>query len=164
MTNRKHDSDSSEQKEVEKAILDILRIKHHDIKSIPFRPYKEEKLSFQIDGYSESTNSYFEFYAGLDTLKPGQQRKVACDILKLITIEDILKNKPYNKKSIKKYFVVISDRIKKQLSSPSWLSHCIKRFDIEIISLEEEVGEEAIKLIEEAKKRQGDKFKKKDDL
>ena len=44
---------------------------------------------FQVDFFNKQQMIYGEIYAGIDFLKPGQTRKVAMDILKLLTIEKL---------------------------------------------------------------------------
>lgn len=145
-----HASDSTEQREVEKVILKLLCKECKDVEPFTYIPDSNEKLSFQIDGYSKSTKTYFEFYAGLNTLKAGQKKKISCDVLKLITIEQIL-NEPINK-----CVVVIHDKIAKELESSSWLSKSIELFKIKVLYLD--IGDAERLKIESAKKRQGESF------
>lgn len=60
-----HPSDSTEQRDVEKIILELLHPEYKDIEPFIYQPVDNAKPSFQIDGYSKSTNTFFEFYAGI---------------------------------------------------------------------------------------------------
>jgi hypothetical protein len=141
-----HASDSTEQREIETVILENLKAEYSDIKSYVLKPKESEKLSFQIDGYSESTNSYFEFYAGIEELKVGQKKKLATDILKLITIEKIIE------KPINKFIVLIDKKIENKLLSDSWLSKSVQLFNIEIIVID--ISDELMSKLKIAKVRQ----------
>lgn len=85
-------------------------------------------------------------------MKPGQKRKLASDILKLITIERIIQEQSDAPVIVNKCIVVIDSNIKGKLESDSWLSKTIGLFGIKLY-LHELTGEERIKL-ESAKRRQ----------
>lgn len=138
-----HNSDSLVQLNVEKLALDFLRIDYPDILSRPVIPALR---SFQVDAYSEDSNAYFEIYAGIDELKPGQKKKLCCDILKLITIEKI------TDKPVKKFIVLIDRKIEAKLKSDSWLSKSIVLFGIEVIVID--ITNDELNKIRVAKARQ----------
>ena len=147
-----HNSDSSIQKEIELKVIDNLCY----IFKIPRQKVGEGELKvdetkFQVDFYVESMNMYGEIYAGLVEMKSGQKRKILADMLKLITIEKILR------RPIEMYIVFIDKKIHEKFSESSWGARVAKEFAIKLLVVE--LDDESIKKLKEAKKRQGQQFK-----
>jgi hypothetical protein len=143
-------SDSTKQREVEEIVLDMISKKY----SIELEQgIKEIKgFKFQIDVINEEKGFIGEIYAGIDEIKPGQKKKIATDILKLITIEKLLG------KQCEKHIFLVSDKIADKLKSDkSWLSKAVELYqiNIELLVLEPEI----LKDLREAKEKQGSGFK-----
>lgn len=103
----------------------------------------ETGMSFQIDPrisignstivpdfYSEEQKIIGEVYAHIGKPNVGQINKLSRDILKMILYSD---SKDYE---VKKVMLVCDAEIEKYLKeSSSWLSECIRRFNIEVIRI-----------------------------
>lgn len=103
----------------------------------------ETGMSFQIDPrisignstivpdfYSEEEKILGEVYAHIGKPNVGQINKLSRDILKMILCSD---SKDYE---VKKVMLVCDTEIEKYLrESSSWLSECIRRFNIEVIRI-----------------------------
>lgn len=120
----------------------------------------ETGMSFQIDPrinignstiepdfYSEEEKILGEVYAHIGKPNGGQINKLSRDILKMILYSD---SKDYE---VKKVMLVCDTEIEKYLrESSSWLSECIRRFNIEVIRIK--LSDEQRDEILSAQKRQ----------
>ena len=89
------------------------------------------KVHIQPDFYSEEESIVGEIFSHIGKYKGSQPRKIANDILKMVLL-DKAKNKTH-----KKLFVVCRDEEKNVLkNSASWLSECIRQFDVEVIKVD----------------------------
>ena len=89
------------------------------------------KVHIQPDFYSEEESIVGEIFSHIGKYKGSQPRKIANDILKMVLLDKV-KNKTH-----KKLFVVCRDEEKNVLeNSSSWLSECIRQFDIEVIKVD----------------------------
>ena len=84
---------------------------------------------FQVDFFNKQQMIYGEIYAGIDFLKPGQTRKVAMDILKLLTIEKLMSM------PIQKHIAFIDPAIERKFKSSTWYSMCLKVFDVQVMTI-----------------------------
>jgi hypothetical protein len=139
-------SDSSFQRTIEARVLGELHLSHFATEL--------SGCKFEFDGISESGDEIVEVYAGIDTLKPGQRKKIANDILKMVLYEKLIG------KSIKKTIVVVDAKIEDSLSyekHSSWLNRAIEIYGIQVknANLSDQEREELIA----TKERQGKKFK-----
>ena len=88
-------------------------------------------VHIQPDFYSEEESIVGEIFSHIGKYKGSQPRKIANDILKMVLL-DKAKNKTH-----KKLFVVCRDEEKNVLeNSSSWLSECIRQFDVEVIKVD----------------------------
>lgn len=70
-------------------------------------------------------------YSRIGTLKPAQRHKVSTDILKMLLLDKV-KNRTYRK------IIVMADEGEtgKLINGKSYLSECIRQFDIEVKYIE----------------------------
>ena len=97
------------------------------------RIYLDEntKVHIQPDFYSEEESIVGEIFSHIGKYKGSQPHKIANDILKMMLLDKV-KNKTH-----KKIFVVCRDEEKNVLeSSSSWLSECIRQFDVDVIKVD----------------------------
>ena len=126
-------SDSKTQREIEdyqiKRIKEILSV--DSLETNPKLQYKKDpSVSIRPDFYSEAALIIGEIHSHEGKLKPAQQKKIAADILKMLSFE-----KDYGEK-FKKYIVVCDKEELEQLQGGSYLAHVIKQYKIELILLE----------------------------
>lgn len=141
-----YNSDSTVQQNIGKIMIQVYEL--------------ETGMSFQIDPrisignstivpdfYSEEKKIIGEVYAHIGKPNVGQINKLSRDILKMILYSN---SKDYE---VKKVMLVCDTEIEKYLrESSSWLSECIRRFNIEVkrIKLSDDQREEILS----AQKRQ----------
>ena len=82
------------------------------------------------DFYSESGKVVGEIYSHIGTPKPGQQRKIANDILKLLLLEKATGEK------FRKIIVVCDEAVHRYLIGKSFVAESIRQFDIEVLLVE----------------------------
>jgi len=89
-----------------------------------------------------------ECYARIGKLKPGHRRKIATDILKLISLRDefAIDNSP-------KLFLVVPEELGFQLEGDDWLSMVVRK-EIELFKVP--LRDEQRQILLEAIKRQGE--------
>ena len=134
--------------------------------------YDDSRLIVQPDIYDTYNLIFGEIYTCGEKLLAGQQRKIGTDMLKLLTIEKVVKN-PQNK-DIQKLIILTSynskdknvikedtDLIitKKLLGSNSWKVNAIKLFGFEILIYF--LSSKEKKELDETRTKQGEKFKNK---
>jgi hypothetical protein len=141
------DSDSSVQREIETIVREKLANKF----SCQFNtePLKiDEGIFVEIDAYNEEEKILIEIYAGIDSVKPGQLKKVMTDAYKLNFVE-----KRLELRGCKKILCFVDDKVRSYFDSEkNWYSLSLREFGIitEIVNLSEV---EYAKL-KEAKKKQ----------
>jgi len=145
MKNFSHPSDSKEQRESEKIILEII----NESEKLKLKPTKLiiDGISFNLDGYSERPSVLCEIYSHIGRLKPAQKYKVANDILKMLLIEKM------KKKVFRKILVFADEKASKNyFEGDSRTSRFIKYFNIDmlLVDLPDEIRDKII----EAQKRQ----------
>jgi hypothetical protein len=106
-----------------------LLIQHfgHKFESITLN--LNDEVEIQIDAYNKKEHEYYEIYSKQGKIKPGQQRKISQDILKLLLLRQYMPN-------VKTGFVYASTKVHKYLTGKNWLSRAIEIFKIELINLE----------------------------
>jgi len=122
-------SDSTEQQLIESVILERL------VKQECLRVEQNVKISIgqshlshiDPDFISREDRIIGEIYVHVGSMKKAQANKIANDILKMILLEKIEDCK------YRKLLVVCDDAVKKQLTGYSYLSECIRQFEVEII-------------------------------
>ncbi len=148
----KHKSDSSEQKEVEKNVIDWLRINIDQ--SIISKKFELDGVNFQMDACTEDGTILCEIYAGIDEIKAGQKRKIITDLFKLLLIEKLLDQK-YGQSPREKYLVFVDKKVKaafEGLKLETWAKKGVETFGIKILVAE--ISKEDRQILEKAKKRQ----------
>jgi len=136
--------DSNVQRQIEKIVFDHITIQL----GMQFESgvLNVNDSGFQVDFFNKEEKIYGEIYAGIDSLKPGQIRKVGMDILKLLTIEKMIGEQ------IKKYVAFVDPTIERKFKSSSWYSKSLDIFEIEIITIT--LTQDQITLIRDTKKNQ----------
>lgn len=140
------DSDSSVQRNIEEDIAFFKKL----IKS----KILIEETTIEFDGISDDGNKIYEIYCGIETLKPGQFKKIAADILKMIFFEKLSGRK------IEKHIIVVDKRIMDLLDSKknrNWVSKVIEIYEIKLIY--HELNNEQSEKLKNAKMRQSKNMK-----
>lgn len=127
-----HKSDSSTQIKAEKVMLEMLeeRFKLHTGALSSGAIWLSDKVSVNIDGYSEEHGIMVEVFARMGKLKPAHYEKIANDILKLVMVEK-LHNREY-----RKVLAVCGDEVEKYLMGKSWKAHAVDIFNFEVIKVD----------------------------
>lgn len=133
-----HNSDSEYQIFLEQNII-FPKLKKHLFKNIELRSdaYILSECSFQVDFYNVDHKIYGEIYSCKFPLKSGHLRKIKGDLLKLLTIEQMLGH------TISKYLILtieqseqngefIPESIVHKFGLTSWFSQAIIQFDFKI--------------------------------
>jgi len=147
-------SDSLVQRDIEKAMLSNLEKQHSDWQKIDWHELiggREFSGKVKPDGVWRDSNGVIiiaECFARIGKLKPGQHRKIASDILKLI----ILKEELMDEYSLR-IMLVVSDELGLQLEGNDWLSIIVsKKIELTKIPLSDEQRISLLKAIQ----RQGE--------
>ncbi len=120
-------SDSVPQREAEPKLLNLFSV---ELGCEP--PLCKEELSVgenvvvEIDGFSAKHHILCEVFSHVGKLKPGQQKKIACDILKLIFVSEQLRSKKW-----RKYLLFQDEDARKKLIGMSWLAEVCRKYKIE---------------------------------
>jgi hypothetical protein len=83
--------------------------------------------NFHVDFFTKEFDLIGEIYVFEGILKSGQKRKVASDILKLITIKKIL-----NRNDVECKMLITDESAVTYFSTKSWISKTIKEFNIKL--------------------------------
>jgi len=129
MIDNHHPSDSTEQKQAEKVILNSLSMQL----SIELKKTKLEFVSkwIEIDGYSENSLCMVEIFSHIGKLKSAQKYKVMNDILKMLLIEKM------QNKTFRKIIAFADEEAAKSFSGgKSWYSKLKDNFNIEILVID----------------------------
>ena len=132
-----HDSDSQENKNIESPMLEEFK-KKLDIKydlSTSRIQIKENEIDcmFEFDFHNIDNYVLGEIYSGR-ILNAGQRKKLSTDCLKFLAYEKIVNKLSGESVDFKKYIVVRNEKIEDYLTkSHSWLSNCIRIFDIKVV-------------------------------
>jgi hypothetical protein len=141
------DSDSSVQREIENIVrVELENRLGYQLKTEPLEV--ANGIFVEIDAYNEEEKILIEIYAGIDSVKSGQLKKVMTDAYKLNFVE-----KRLEWKGCKKILCFVDDKVRSYFDSEkNWYSLSLKEFGIitEIVNLSEV---EYVKL-KEAKKKQ----------
>jgi hypothetical protein len=78
---------------------------------------------YNVDLCSECGKLYVEVYSGLNVLKPGQNAKIARDVLKLSMIMD---------SEADKFIAVIDPKIKAILEGNTWLHSAMDKYKVKV--------------------------------
>lgn len=127
---QRHPSDSSAQGKAEKAMIDILNQRLGTALG-PKRLALPDGVVVDLDGYDKGKFTLCEVFAHLGGMKPGQRRKVASDILKLVFTAAALGG------SWRKVLCIAAADTKGSVAralegNRSWLVTAIKCFGIEV--------------------------------
>jgi len=141
-------SDSTEQQMMERIIFSEIEKKLSlKLEANPKISIGSSHLSYiQPDFYSEESKIVGEIFVHIGKTKKAQDNKISNDIMKMLLLE-----KKHNC-NYRKILVFCDDAVTKKVTGFSWLSECIKEFNIEIMQIE--LLEEQRKLIEETQRRQ----------
>jgi hypothetical protein len=133
-------SDSQVQRDIEKELLAEYENQHPywkkvDLSNLPFG--KELAKIVKPDAVWKDEDGVLiiaECYVRIGKLKPGHRRKIATDILKLITLKD-----EFGKLSPSRLFLFVPEEIGSQLEGNDWLSLVIsKKIELVKVSLTDE--------------------------
>lgn len=119
-----HPSDSTEQRQAESPILSWLNAEL-GVAMSPYVHKTEAGKRISVDGYDPAARVACEIFARVGELKPGQKRKVASDILKLMWFERQL-GEPLQRKII----CFASEEAAKVLDNTSWLAAAAVEFGV----------------------------------
>ena len=132
------------QQKVEKILFDKMCAELQDDSLKPNQSLvldSETGVEIVPDFFSEATHVIGEIYAHMGKLRGSQGDKIAADILKMLL---------YEKKSgiqCRKYFVICSEEVEKQLLGKSALAESIKAFGVCVkrFPLDKDVTEELLR-------------------
>jgi hypothetical protein len=129
MNKQRNPSDSSEQQQAHKEILELLN-KTQKLNLVSRKLLIGDTL-FQSDGYSDEPPILCEIYSRIGEMKVAQFNKIGKDILKMLLIEK-MQNKIFRK------LIVFADEeaARSFTSGESWYSKVKDYFDIEIIVID----------------------------
>jgi hypothetical protein len=145
MTKQRHPSDSSEQQQAHKEILEPLN-KTYNLNLVSKKLLIGDTL-FQSDGYSDEPPILCEIFSRIGEMKVAQFNKIGKDILKMLLIE-----KMHNKKFRKIIAFADEEAASCFAGGESWYSKVKDYFDIEIIVVD--IPEELRTSLIAAQKRQ----------
>lgn len=124
-----HRSDSTAQREAE-AHLRATLAKRINVDLAPRKIELGDGVAPEVDGCSQDGSVIVELYARIGKTKPGQRRKIASDILKLLLIEK-RRQKPCRK------ILGFADEVTARcVRSNSWLAAAVEACDFEVHVLE----------------------------
>lgn len=119
-------SDSYQHTVAERLLLDLaeqkLRVR---LESKSMR--LENGATFHLDGVNERAKVLCEVFSHLGDLKDGQKKKLARDVLKLITVERI-KGEPW-----RKVICVADEPAQRYLVGRSWCAAAVREFDFGVL-------------------------------
>jgi hypothetical protein len=120
-------SDSAVQRKAEGVIRDLLA----DHLGVGLRP-REVKLAagapVNVDAVSDDRTVLAEIFARQGELKPGQQKKVAIDTLKLITI--------HRERPEAKLYITFADKAASQFATGcGWVAQALRTWDVKVVVL-----------------------------
>ena len=121
-----HPSDSSSQAAAEPLLLaeaarslNVVLMPHH------YRLPNGAKV--QLDGFNENERILCEVFAHVGEIKPGQMRKLATDMLKLLGVERSLGG------DWRKFLCVADTDAERCLNGQSWLAFVVRDFGFKVI-------------------------------
>ena len=139
-----HASNSSEQQQAEQLMLELLEIKlgsnFNEDTHLPV------DVNVKPDAIDFDKKYIVEIYAHIGKLKGAQKDKVMGDILKLILIEKILKEK------WTKVLCFSDEAAADYVRGKSWVAEVVRLFDISVHTVT--LPEEQLNMIKSAQKRQ----------
>ena len=130
---KRKESDSSFQREIEKAILQDIKTYLNIMElstNVVLHLKNNDKVTIIPDVYSEEDCIIGEIHTHPGKLKAAQRNKVATDILKMLLFE-----KDYGK-PFRKIIIVTGKEEYDQLNRNSYLSEAIKQYGIEVMLCE----------------------------
>jgi hypothetical protein len=135
-----HPSDSQVQRDIEKEVLAKFDNQHSTWKKVNLVNLpagKELAKKVKPDSVWKDDDGVLviaECYVRIGKLKPGHHRKIATDILKLISLKD-----EFGKRKPPRLLLIVPDEIGSQLEGKNWLSLVIsKRIELVKITLTDE--------------------------
>jgi len=144
-----HPSDSNEQRQIEGIVIKLLE-KRFDCQLIsnPIVLDKSKNITVNLDAYNLQKGIIIEIYAGIETLKSAQLKKVITDGFKLTLIEKML----FQNQKCRKIICFIDQTILSNFNSNNWHSLAFKEFNIETIF--EKISPKDLQSLKNAKERQ----------
>lgn len=88
----------------------------------------DEKVVVDVDAVSDDNLMFAEIFARVGKLKPGQRKKVAQDVLKLVT----LLRDPARFPGATAHLVFIDNDARQSISNDSWLGQAIRLWGVEV--------------------------------
>lgn len=141
-------SDSREQQLMERVVFERVQEKLKiKLEKNPKISVGDSHLSYiQPDFYSKEYRIIGEIFVHIGATKKAQNNKISNDIMKMLLLD-----KKHNM-LYRKIIVLCDDNVIKKLTGKSWLSECIREFDIEILKID--LTDEERYLIRNAQNRQ----------
>lgn len=121
-----HDSDSQEQRNAERLILDGVEHKVNETLA-PRRLALHAGATVQVDGVSDDESVLVEVFSHQGQLKGGQRHKIAGDALKLITLAREREPRP------RLILAFADEQLATWAGGESWLAASLAAWDIEVI-------------------------------
>jgi hypothetical protein len=156
-----HPSDSTEQKEAERVLVDLLSREVGMKLSEQVLQLEDCQVKLDAMGQDGDRIVIGEAFARLSKLKAGQKRKILTDAFKLAFVtEHLRKNHAGQNPKVEAYLVFASENVSATLKGEAWASGAIKAFGLEIrhYSLPAELEQK----VTTAEQRQGSRFKDQD--
>ncbi len=89
----------------------------------------------EIDGMDEGGTVACEVYAHVGTLRGGQPKKLATDLLKLVVLR--ADQEQPGRRPVRLVLVVVDEPAERTLTSvKSWLGSAVRRFGVEVLRLD----------------------------
>ncbi len=122
----KHLSDSSVQSAAELFCLSLVGTELQ-VRLEPEEIRLEDGTQFRIDGMDQQAKVLCEFFAHVGSMKDGQKKKLAKDMLKLLAIEHALGG------AWRKIICVVDEPARSFLCGKSWCSAVVREFHFEVV-------------------------------
>ena len=87
----------------------------------------DDGTEFQIDGVDRENRVLCEVFTHVETMKDGQQKKLAKDLLKLLAVEHSLAG------SWRKVICVVDEPARDFLCGRSWIASVVREFHFEVV-------------------------------
>jgi len=142
-----HPSDSIEQRDVEKKVINLLE-QQFGFKLTSGSISLDNKVHIQVDAYNKNQKVFIEIYSGTGNLKPAQIKKVITDGFKLLTLQKIY----MQNQDCRKIICFVDNSVLKIFQSDNWYSKAFKEFGIETII--QEISYDDRLILQNAKIRQ----------
>ena len=147
-----HKSDSTEQTQAEYPIRNWIQ-KELNVTLESKELNLNDGCKVQIDAYSEKERILCDIYARIGELKPGQDDKVAVDILKLIYVSKSLGGK------WRKIFCFTDKRASKKLTGNGWIAKAAKKFGVKVMVAPQDDAENKKRIATQKRQAEGNSSK-----